>query len=43
MRRLRSASTTDASFCYFRKQPFDQIEPTSARRCEVDLIARMPG
>jgi hypothetical protein len=35
------ASPPDATLCDFREEPLDQIEPTSARGSEVDVIARV--
>src|SRR5688572_4593076 len=35
-------SAPDASFGHFCKQSFHQVEPTTAGRREVDVIARMP-
>jgi hypothetical protein len=38
----RVAATADTSFGYLREQPFYQVEPASAGRREVYVVAWMP-
>lgn len=37
----RMASTPDASFRHFYEQSFHQVQPTTTRRGEVDVITRV--